>query len=748
MCRGCRVHIHEGTELKDARPVAHAGPGRLVIQTSRRPLKAVVVLRNPSRRAFRKAVRLLCSLWGGANSLIVARGADAVIDPKWLPAVRAFDPDYVLFEPAPGSTAAAIRKILNEIQGTPIWISPLSDPIQLQLGWAPVGAVAVEPPEAAPNTADRLAHPTPVEVAVLGVGGVVDRSVRPQDLRNDAASASLVRASPAARAALGINRIRTGPSFTAPFVYYRSSTVAAALVVWNLRALRGSLVHGGDVSLSGFLANLGRTRRSIEVVAVEELTQDAENAVVDSATRVSVRPLSSLTWPRRWYRPLGAGADSEIEDVPIFEGVAQLPRRPPRVRTRRGEVEIAESRGVYAMDVDLMLPGEDRRISLPPRSSLNDVVVARQQSPILSTRLSAVTVKSRVSQDGSSVVAVRPARWSRSIPLRIPQMTEVLNRIAPEFRFAASDKGHYARWLMNRLEGLGEVHELLTDKRGGALMQEFLKHHAGQEMRSTYRRSMTFGEMRDVFRRLRAVRTLPRRSVPKDEIWLTNWLEWLVHSRVLQLGIRVKCAECLWGSLIPLGQFGETFTCPRCATADITPATPTFAYRLAEAAHQFLGHRSDVTALALATLQGRSRATFTGDFDHEVELPSGELREADIFAVMDGEIAIGESKTNGRFDAGDFKLLRQLAGKVRPRFVVLAIDRECDGGCGTRCRSSLKTASSDTALPSGSPKTPGSRERMLRLRSDLRGDRTQVVVLCRGALTAPIRRVIGEFVLP
>jgi hypothetical protein len=730
------------------RAIEPAEPARLVAQTSRRPLKPVLILRTTSKRSLRKAIRVLCSLWGGTNSLIVSRGSGKVIDPKWLPAIRAFDPDYVLFEPAPGSTASAIRNALDQIQATPIWVSPISDPVQLQLAWTPVGVAAVEPAEAAPNTADRLANATPVEVAILGLGGLVDPEMRPRDLRRRASSASLVRNSPASRAALGVTRIRPIPILTAPFVYYQTPTTDAAVVVWNLRALRGSVFHGGDARLAEFLASPARAGRPLEVVSVDKLSVDAEAAVAGSASKVSVRPVTRLLWPRRWYRPLGAGTDSEIEDVPIVEGVAQIPRRPPRVRTVRGEIEIAESRGVYAMDVDMMLPGEDRRVSLLPRSALNNAVVARPNLPILSARLSAVTIQSRVSQDGSSVVAVRPARWSRTIPLRIPPMTEVLNRVAPQLHFAPSDKGHYARWLLNRLEGLGEIHELLTDARGRALTQEFLQHHLGKPMRATYRRSMTVVEMRDVFRRLRSVRSLPKRSVPKDELWLESWLEWLVYSRVLQLGIRVKCAECLWGALIQLGNFGETFTCPRCATVDITPAAPTLAYQLAEAAHQFLSHRSDVTALALATLQGRSRATFSCDFDHEIQLGPSDLREADIFAVVDGELAIGESKANGRFDSADFQLLRQLAAQTLPRFVVLATDRECDGGCGTRCRSRIKTASSDAALPSGTAKNPGSRDRMLRLRSDLRGDGISVLVLCRGALTAPLQRTLAEFVLP
>jgi hypothetical protein len=278
-------------------------------------------------------------------------------------------------------------------------------------------------------------------------------------------------------------------------------------------------------------------------------------------------------------------------------------------------------------------------------------------------------------------------------------------------------------------------------------MQAFLLHHAGKAMRSTYRRSMTIVEMREVFRDRRRDGGLPARSVPKDDIWLENWLEWLVYSRVLQLGIRVKCAECLWGALIQLGHFGETFTCPRCATIDVTPAAPTFAYQLAEAGHQFLRNRSDVTALAVAALQGRSRASFSSDFDHEVSLADGSTREADIFAVIDGDLAIGESKARGNFDADDFQLMRKLAAATRPRFVVLATDTECEGGCGTRCRSRLKSNSSDTALRAGGAKSPGPRERLARLRADLRGDRVLTVVLCRGALTAPFPSTRAEFVL-
>lgn len=721
-----------------------ASSDRVICQTASRPLRLAVVVESDHVAVFRRVVRMLCSVWGGTNSIIITGSEAEPIHPRWHRTIRAFDPDAILFQATrrPKRRGREILTLAEQLDGTPIWVSELRDGLELQLGWWPVRSVHVDPSPTSLSSADRIPGATPIEVAVLGLAGASlsraeQRRGESKELRDVAATTSLVAGSPAGQAGIGVARLRARTAVTAPFLYYTAPSVETARLLWNLRALHGAVVHGGDWALAAHANLLRRAGRDrLQVVHATPLTSDA-HAVLTSVARAIVTPVSRAPWPRRWYRPLGGGADSEIEEVPLVDGIAQIPRRPPAVRTPHGTVEISETRGVYALEVDLMLAGTGRRVSLPPRSGLTNALVTRSTA-LMPTRLFGFTTASRVSQGPTVVVAVRPGRWGRTIPLRVPGVTEVFNRIADSVEFELSDKGHFARWLADRLQGLSGIHALMTDPRGGVLMKEFLLHHSGGASTGAYRRSLNVVEMRSVFRRERQAGNLPRRMSPPDEDWLDAWLEWLMRAGVLKLGIRAKCSECLWGSLITLGHFSETFSCPRCGAAHLVPANPTLAYHLAEAAHQFLANRADVTALALGALQRRSRVSFSADFDHAVTLSSGGKREIDFLAVMDGNVVIGEAKATGKFNVEDFALMRRLAASVRPRLIVLATDTECEGGCGQACGGSrMLGASSDSALPKGSAAAPGPRERLVDLRNDVWKYRTHVVALCRGEMSRP-----------
>lgn len=726
-----------------------AAPLRIICQTSSRPLRVVAVIESDGSGVFRRTVRLLCSMWGGTNSLIVTGSEGEPIHARWTRAVRAFDPDVVIFQASRRRSARAsnLREKVDELGVTPIWVVPLTDELELQLGWTPVRTAQLDVDTGWSRSANRIHGATAVEVAVLGLSNELagDRSAS-ASLRRLAAVNSLVPDSPVAGAALGISRIRARPLGSTPFLYYTRPSTEVGRALWNMRALHGSVAHGGDIRLESYIDEIrARGRQRLTLVHVDDVSARGL-AALGAIRKSTVMPLARATWPRRWYRPLGGRADSEIEDVPLIEGTAQIPRRPPAFRTPAGTVEITDSRGVYALEVDLMFAGRDRKVSLPPRPGLTNALVARSAG-LISAQLASFTTASRVAQGPTIVIAVRPGRWGRTIPVRIPSLTETFSRLG-SVQFSVSDKGHFARWLSKRLDGVGGIHALLTDVRGRAISREFLTHHLGGTSTGAYRRSLTITEMREVFRQQRQAGVLPRRLPVPDDPWLQNWLEWLVRSDVLKLGVRVKCAECLWGSLVTLGMFGETFNCPRCGTADLVPATPTLAYQLAEAAHQFLVNRSDVTALALGALQQRSRASFSGDFDHEVRMSDGSVREIDLVAVTDGNIVIGESKSNGKFDAGDFALMRRLAADIQPRLIAFATDRECDGGCGPACsRPRSLPASSDSALPSGAPGGIGPRERLAALRRDVWRHRTHVIAMCRGELIRPWDVTRAEFII-
>jgi hypothetical protein len=236
----------------------------------------------------------------------------------------------------------------------------------------------------------------------------------------------------------------------------------------------------------------------------------------------------------------------------------------------------------------------------------------------------------------------------------------------------------------------------------------------------------------------RATGLLPRRrrGHPTDASLADAWIEHSTSLGLLEAGIALKCRECLANDFLRLGRFGDSTLCPRCGFTDKTSPIPAFGYALAQVAHLFLGFYGDITALALAAMQRRARVSFLADFEHRIEgaaYPRG--RELDLFAVVDGQFVVGEAKHESSFVERDFQLLRGTALRLRASTVVLASDRNCDGGCDDACTNANRSATMDTSLPAG---TNGPRERMLGLRADLEPRGCQVVVLCRRSLYGPV----------
>jgi hypothetical protein len=359
-----------------------------------------------------------------------------------------------------------------------------------------------------------------------------------------------------------------------------------------------------------------------------------------------VTSFADFKWPRRPNRGLVIGSNVEFDDAPVVESTVEIPLRPPAGAsldaTRSGT-----QRTAYAVEVDLELPrSAGKMLSLPPRGELRNLLLRPAPGEQLIQRLSRLGVQSRVALDGSSVLVVRPVRFARSTLLALPTMTDVLSRLGKPVQFSLSDKGHYSRWVSVRLGGIVGMHELLTDPRSAIVMREFQIRHDGKRIEGSYRRSQTATEIRAVFTEARKRGDLPARirGGEPDEKWMKTWLARLVESGVLRVGIRDKCVDCRQGGFIALGEFGETYTCPRCGYLARTPSMPTVAYRLSEAAHLFLTQRSDLTVLAIASLSRRAEYAFSYDFEHDIRWGPASQNEFDFVAMLMVASSLGRAK--------------------------------------------------------------------------------------------------------
>lgn len=727
-------------------------PDRAVVQSSIRPLRLVVALESPvSGRAFRRAVRLLCGRWGGAKSLIVPLSGGNSIDTKWLDAIRALDPDLIFVQNSTADSRARILGQLKGIRATPLEVADLSASFNFGPGWYPMDLATAEPAISVFAGADRLAAASPLEVGVLGLSVIREPEVpsadyvSPKEIRATVLGPSVVRGSPVAAAAFGIagsNARR--PIWWLPFLWHERDDLRTAMSLWNLRAVVGAVGHGGIDQLSELLDRIP-ARASLsrfEVLSLRPLPTSAKKLLKPIIARGAKSALySDYRWPRRPNRGFVIGYGAEIDDAAVMDGVLEIPLRPPPNLRADAGADVLGSGGAYGVELELELPRNGgKRASLPPRSELRNLMTRGVPTERLPQQLSRLAVQSRVLSDGSTALVARRMRFAKSIVLRVPTLAEALNPLGTPVRFALSDKGLYSRWVATRLRGLSGLHSLLTDPRSAVLVSEFRIRHDGKRIEGSYRRSLTADEMRAAFTEARQKKLLANRITggATDEEWLALWLSSLVADGVLQLGIRVRCDECRQGSFITVGNFGQTFRCPRCDYVTSTPAMPNVGYRLAEAAHLFLEQHSDLDALALAALHRRAEIGYSYDFEHDVMWTADSQNEFDFAAVIDGRLVIGESKTGGRLDESSAKVLKRIAKTLQADAVVIAGDRSCEGGCGPSCGGQRDIwETSDTALPSGGGGSPGPREHMVALRADLAPSKVKVIVLCRGDLFGP-----------
>lgn len=736
-------------------PTAARPPDRAVIQSSTRPLRLVIALESPiSMRAFRRAVRVLCERWGGARSLIVPLAGANSIDDTWMGALRALDPDAVFVQNSTPTSRARIRGQLNAMRATPLEVSDFTSALDFGAGWSPMERATAEPEQLVSGGAQRLNNATAVEIAVLGLAGsrasetTAPEQVSPRDMREAARGPSVVQGTPVSAASFGIpGSAARRPVWWVPFFWHESNDIDVALALWNLRAVTGAIGHGGLPELKDVLARVPprATGSRIEIVSLGPLPKRAKTAVASIVARgAKVTLYRDYRWPRRPNRGFVFGYGAEVDDALIVDGVFEIPLRPPRNMRPDAATETFGRAGAYAIEMDIELPRHGgKRTSLPPRSGLRNLAtrVAVERLP---QQLSGLAVQSRVLSDGSTALIARTVRFAKSARLRVPSLTEAMTSLGAPVSFALSDKGLYSRWISGRMGGLGGIHELMTDPRSEVLMAEFRVRHDGRRIEGGYRRSLTADEMRAVFTEARKRKALPNRIRGgwTDEDWLAAWLASLVGAGVLQLGVRVRCEECRQGSFITIGNVGQTFACPRCENVESTPAMPHLGYKLAEAAHLFLEHHSDLDALALAALHRRAEIGFSYDFEHDVTWSAGSQNEFDFCAVIDGRLMVGESKTGGSLDERSAKVLKRVARTLQPDGVVIASDNECQGGCGEDCGAPRDLwDTSDTALASGGGAL-GPRDHMLALRADLAAAGTKVIVLCRGDLYGPFLPVL------
>jgi hypothetical protein len=165
-----------------------------------------------------------------------------------------------------------------------------------------------------------------------------------------------------------------------------------------------------------------------------------------------------------------------------------------------------------------------------------------------------------------------------------------------------------------------------------------------------------------------------------DETRAATLVDELVGKQILERGYILQCERCRLSSWYSLNTLTSTFTCTRCSFSQQftlahwkQPVEPYWYYRLAETVYQFYLNNSHLTAQTLYKLKSESRQAF--HYAPEIDLIGfpgpGAKRELDIACVLDGQIVIGECKTEplqGR-EVSKFESLLRKLGKSPSRVV-------------------------------------------------------------------------------
>jgi hypothetical protein len=182
-------------------------------------------------------------------------------------------------------------------------------------------------------------------------------------------------------------------------------------------------------------------------------------------------------------------------------------------------------------------------------------------------------------------------------------------------------------------------------------------------------------------------------------------LDRYIARRILGRGLILQCRRCSYADWYPLEALGQTFNCGRCQHVSLIvqaawkqpdDGEPNWYYDLDEMVYQALRHDVSAPVLALAKLAQGAQSMLVRP-EANVYKDKSLLAEIDLWAIIDGQIVVGEAKTVSRLDstrASERRIaarLAHVAQAVTADQVVLATTAPSwDEGSLTLVREALK----------------------------------------------------------
>lgn len=238
-----------------------------------------------------------------------------------------------------------------------------------------------------------------------------------------------------------------------------------------------------------------------------------------------------------------------------------------------------------------------------------------------------------------------------------------------------SDKGNYFTDTLRRFGGLAEAGQFIKSADTRSILEKFmLKNNSNEGGKGSV---IFLDNDQRAYINLNALK-----NSLGDDSRAADLADKLVGKRILQRGYILQCERCRLSSWYSLDVLTADFACTRCSLRQQftrahwrEPTEPSWYYKLAETVYQFYLHNSHLTAQVLYKLQSQSSVAF--HYVPEVELigfpTPGKMKELDIACIADGQIIIGECKSE-RLRPRDVAKFEQLAQKLgkRPNKIVFA----------------------------------------------------------------------------
>ena len=691
-----------------------------IVETTIRPVRlALACSTDASNRVLRRAFRLVGGRWGGYFDIVLRCSPAGRLDPFWTNVMKAADPDLVLIID-PKVSVAKLASTLERAGLQPFAVERLKEgaerrtPHRLIFRETPTRAPDIDPDDT--SQADEVldlecGSATWREIARLGLPHPTTEATRQR--RAADARLPLDERAPVMRGRVGITA--EGAASARWLLIGGADDPELACRYWSLRALGAAptwrVLRGADLgrrpallARSFVISAPGVDVDLVSRTAAEWSTQ-RKSFRAESASDVAAIPY------RRYHLA------SQVEAVVPFDGFLRvsLPAPPPLEHEYA-----ATARGAVEFNLLSATPGAPDGMILVPNDCSRELVA--RGHPERETRVTRRGFAQLQPLTAAALVAVPEITYRQAVTAAFEQH---------RFRLTPSDKGLYQQRSLQLAGGLQFLAWMLRQPSSRHLLNMFFEYHLAGSPPEGYRRAVRYDELRNRLlaqvKASRGGRSLRASVRDRAEAWLADWADGLLERELLEGGHVLRCPECAYRSFYRLDDLGQRFRCRRCVADSPLPGDVERCFRLNEAAYQLLVHDGDVTVLTLATLRDRALQSLLY-LPEIISKRDGVVRELDIAALVDGELVVGEVKSNDKLAAKEVRNSRFVVRNARASRMLFATTSkaqdECAAGDCASCIARHGEHHADNAW------STGAREQVEETRSNLAGEGIKVESLC------------------